>query len=243
MSTDSTDSTGSRGAVAALESPQVEVRLRAAMALGTWPAEEHLEGIVQRCAVEPDPFVRDALSWALTRLPPALVLARVRRELDRPLPQARAQALHVLSKVGDRDARAWVTPELIADPDDTVARTAWRTAVSLTPLPPDGGDGAEGDRAVDEAVDEAAEAERTELAELLGQQLGRGDREVRRALSRSLVPLGPAATAVLRRATGSPDPEVAEHARTALLLAHDPEAAFAFDIQTAARAAAPTDAG
>jgi len=232
-----TDSAGSRGAVAALESPQVDVRLRAAMALGTWPAEEHLDGIVRRCAVEPDPFVRDTLSWALTRLPPALVLARVRPELDRPVPQARAQALHVLSKVGDRAARPWVTPELIADPDDTVARTAWRTAVSLTPLPP-GGDDAEGDL----AVDEGAEAERTQLAELLGRQLGRGDREVRRALSRALVQLGPAATAVLRRATGSPDPEVAEHARTALLLAHDPQAAFAFDVQAAERAAGQTDA-
>jgi len=230
MTTDSTGSMGSRGAVAALESQQVDVRLRAAMALGTWPAEEHLDGIVRRCAVEPDPFVRETLSWALTRLPPTLVLARVRPELDRPIAQARAQALHVLSKVGDRTARPWVTPELIADPDDTVARTAWRAAVALTPLPDD-------DAPVDAPTDPEAEAERAELAELLGQQLGRDDRDVRRALSRSLVQLGPAATAVLKRATGSPRPEVAEHARTALLMAHDPAAAFAFDVQTAARAA------
>ena len=236
MTTDSTDGAGSRGAVAALESPQVEVRLRAAMALGTWPAEEHLDGIVRRCAVEPDPYVRETLSWALTRLPPGLVLARVRPELDRPVAQARAQALHVLSKVGDRVARPWVTPELIADPDDAVARTAWRTAVALTPLPDDDAGGGT-------PVDAEAEAERTELAELLGQQLGRGDRDVRRALSRSLVQLGPAATAVLKRATSSPRPEVAEHARTSLLMAHDPAAAFAFDVQAAARSATQADGG
>lgn len=231
------DSAGSRGAVAALEAQQVQVRLRAAMALGTWPDPEHLDAVVRRCAVEPDPFVRDALTWVLTRLPADLVLARLRPELERPEPQARAQAVHTLSKVGDRTVRSWITPQLIADPDDTVARTAWRAAVKLTPLPaePDEDDGGVAASADPEAEAAAAE-ERAELAELLGRQLGRGDREVRRALSRALVQLGPAATAVLRRAAASPRPEVAEHARTALLVAHDPQAAFAFDVQTAERA-------
>ncbi|TNM59959.1 HEAT repeat domain-containing protein [Streptomyces sp. NP160] len=222
-----TDGSGGRGAVAALEAEQVSVRLRAAMALGTWPDVEHLDAVVRRSAVEPDPFVRDTLAWVLTRLPAAPVLARVRPELDDPRPQARAQALHALSKVLDRSTRSWITPELIADLDDTVARTAWRAAVALTPRD-DLEDGRE--------VDAAAEAERAELAELLGRQLGRGDREVQRALSRALEQLGPAATAVLRRATGSSRPEVAEHARTALLVAHDPQAAFAFDVQSAERA-------
>ncbi|MBC3762736.1 HEAT repeat domain-containing protein [Quadrisphaera oryzae] len=231
---------GSSGAVAALAAQQVQVRLRAAMALGTWPDPQHLEALVQRCAVEPDPFVRDALTWALTRLPADLVLTRLRPELDRAEPQARAQALHTLSKVGDRTVRPWVTPELLADPDDTVARTAWRTAVKLTPLPHDAPDDAPADPA--DPADPEAEAERAELAELLGRQLGRGDRDVRRALSRSLVQLGPAATAVLRRATGSPRPEVAEHARTALLVAHDPQAAFAFDVQSAERSSPRADA-
>lgn len=232
--------------MAALEADQVQVRLRAAMALGTWPDPAHLEAVVQRCAVEPDPFVRDALTWALTRLPADLVLARLRPELERPEPQARAQALHTLSKVGDRTVRSWITPELIADADDTVARTAWRAAVKLTPLPRDStgdvtDDDGDGDAVpVDPEAEARAEAERTELAELLGQQLGRGDREVRRALSRSLVQLGPAATAVLRRAVGSARPEVAEHARTALLVAHDPQAAFAFDVQTAERTEGPS---
>lgn len=231
------DGDGSGGAVAALEAQQVQVRLRAAMALGTWPDPAHLEAVVQRCAVEPDPFVRDALTWVLTRLPAALVLARLRPELESPVPQARAQALHTLSKVGDRSVRPWVTPELIADPDDLVARTAWRTAVKLTPPPaePDESTGESTGGRVAAPVDPDAEAERAELAELLGQQLGRGDREVRRALSRALVQLGPAATTVLRSAAGSARPEVAEHARTALLVAHDPQAAFAFDVQSAER--------
>jgi HEAT repeat protein len=205
------------GAAAALAAPQVSVRLRAAMALGTWPDVGHLEAVVQRSAVEPDPFVRDTLAWVLTRLPSAPVLARLRPELDDPRPQARAQALHALSKVLDRSARPWITPQLLADPDDVVARTAWRSALALTPRE-DLEDGQD--------VDPAAAAEREELAELLASQLGRGDEELQRSLSRVLVQLGPAADAVLERAAGSARPEVAEHAEAARRLLRDPEAPF-----------------
>lgn len=217
MTTDPTTSPGmTAGAAAALEAPQVSVRLRAAMALGTWPAPQHLEAVVQRAAVEPDPFVRDTLAWVLTRLPHPLVLARLRPVLDDPRPQARAQALHALSKLLDRSARPWITPALLADPDEVVARTAWRAAVALTPRE---------DLEEDRDVDPAAAAERSQLAELLAGQLGRGDAELQRSLSRVLVQLGPAAAVVLERASGSPRTEVAAHARDAQRMLRDPDAA------------------
>jgi hypothetical protein len=54
--------------------------------------------LVERCAVEPDFFVRDMPSWVLTRLPPEITLPRIRHELDSERPQARSQALHTLAE-------------------------------------------------------------------------------------------------------------------------------------------------
>jgi hypothetical protein len=142
--------------------PDTSARLQAALAAGTRPDPVQLDALVERCAVEPDFFVRDMLTWALTRQPAPV--ARVLRELDSAIPQARSQALHTLSKLGD----GWsaITKELLHDPDDEVARAAWRTAVGLVP-----------------------EGERRALAgELLG-ELGRGDRDVRLSLTRALVEL------------------------------------------------------
>lgn len=143
--------------------PDVSVRLQAALAAGTSPDPAQLDALVERCGVEPDFFVRDMLTWAVIRQPAPL--ARVLRELDSEIPQARSQALHTLSKLGD----GWsaITRELLHDPDDEVARTAWRTAVGLVPA---GG--------------------RAALAAELLQELGRGDRDVRLSLSRALVELG-----------------------------------------------------
>ncbi|NED78888.1 HEAT repeat domain-containing protein, partial [Streptomyces sp. SID11233] len=47
--------------------------------------------------------------------------------------QARAQALHTLSKIAEPATWEAITPALLDDPDDEVARTAWRTAVVLVP--------------------------------------------------------------------------------------------------------------
>ncbi|MGY1650268.1 HEAT repeat domain-containing protein [Geodermatophilus sp. SYSU D01119] len=198
-----------------LGAPDPSVRLRAALTAGSSPGPGLLEALVRRCAAEPDPFVRDMLTWALTRLPAEETLPRLRRELGSREPRARAQALHTLSKVGDARAWPWVSGDLLRDPDDDVARTAWRTAVALAP---DGG--------------------RAGLAAALASQLGRGGRDVRLSLSRALVALGDAAAPALAAAAAGPDPEAAAHARATEALARDPQAGFDPALADARRMAA-----
>ncbi|WP_306216041.1 HEAT repeat domain-containing protein [Actinoplanes sp. RD1] len=175
-------------------------RLQTALAAGTRADPALLDDLVARCGTEPDFFVRDMLTWALTRLPAELTVPRLRAELRSPHPQARSQALHTLSKIGDR--RAWpdITPQLLRDADDEVARTAWRTAVVLVP-----------------------DDERAQLAAALVTQLGRGGRDVRRSLSRALAALGDVSEPLLRRAGVGGDPGVRAHARATLVMLQDPD--------------------
>ena len=146
----------------ALSAESSSIRLQAALAVGSGASADYAELLIERCAIEPDFFVRDMLSWALTRLPPEIVLPLLRRELCSGCNQARSQALHTLSKIGDKSAWPWITREMLGDPDDGIARTAWRTAVVLVP-----------------------EGEKAPLAEDLTRQLGRGDRSVQLSLSRA----------------------------------------------------------
>ncbi|KPC72869.1 HEAT repeat-containing protein, partial [Thermoactinomyces vulgaris] len=96
---------------AALAANDSSTRLKAALAIGTDPDPMLLDALMARCAVEPDFYVRDMLTWALTRLPPDLTVPRLLAEVESPVSQARSQALHTLSKIGD--VRAWpaMTPE------------------------------------------------------------------------------------------------------------------------------------
>lgn len=199
----------------ALGAEDSSVRLQAALAVGSNPDPGFLEALVERCSVEPDFFVRDMLSWALTRLPPQLTLPRIRRELDSARAQARSQALHTLSKIGDRTAWAWITRDMVRDADDEVARTAWRVAVALVPA-----------------------EEKNDLAGELVTQLGRGDRTVRLSLSRALVDLGDVIEPALERAAMNPDLAVATHARATELLLRDPETGFDAAVHEATRVVA-----
>jgi HEAT repeat protein len=201
--------------ISALGAEDSSVRLQAALAVGSKPDPGLLEPLVERCAVEPDFFVRDMLSWALTRLPPEITLPRIRRELGSERTQARSQALHTLSKIGDRSAWAWITRDMLRDADDEVARTAWRVAVVL--VPEDG---------------------KQDLADELVRQLGRGDRNVRLSLSRAFVDLGDVTEPALEKAAAGPDPEVAAHARATVLLLRDPETGFDAAVFEAKRLAA-----
>ncbi|WIM94084.1 HEAT repeat domain-containing protein [Actinoplanes oblitus] len=190
-------------------------RLTAALAAGTRPEAGTAEALIARCAVEPDFFVRDMLTWALTRLPPASTVPRLRAELLSGSVQGRSQALHTLSKIGDRSAWPAITRALLHDPDDTVARTAWRAAVALVP-----------------------DEERAALAGELAAEFGRGDREVRLSLSRSLVALGEAAEPVLRAAAAHHDPVVRAHASATERLLRDPDAGFDLAVHEATRVVA-----
>ncbi|MDR7276543.1 HEAT repeat domain-containing protein [Catenuloplanes atrovinosus] len=189
--------------VRALGSDNPTVRLRAALAVGTRPEPALIGALIGRCAVEPDFSVRETLTWALTRHPASLTVPRLIDELAAEGAQARSQALHTLSKIGDRRAWPAITRALLTDADDEVARSAWRAAVALVP------DGAEAG-----------------LAEVLATQLGRGGRDVRLSLSRALIALGDAAEPVLRAAAGAADPGVRRHALATERLAEDPEAGF-----------------
>ncbi|MFF0146378.1 HEAT repeat protein [Amycolatopsis sulphurea] len=187
----------------ALAAENPSTRLKAALAAGTRPDAELLETLVTRCAVEPDFYVRDMLTWALTRQPAGSTVPRLLVELGSGRPQARSQALHTLSKIGDRSAWPSITQALLRDADDEVARSAWRAAVVLVP-----------------------EEEKAALATELAAQLGRGDRAVQLSLSRALVALGEVAEPALRAAPADAGPGVAAHARATELLLRDPDAGF-----------------
>ncbi|GAA0944198.1 HEAT repeat domain-containing protein [Actinocorallia libanotica] len=195
-----------------LESGDPSVRLQAVLAIGTAPDPELVGELVERCAVEPDFYVRDMLTWALTRHPASMTVPALLAEVRSERAQARSQALHTLSKIGDRRAWPAITRELLADADDEVARSAWRAAVVLVP---EGGEPG--------------------LAAVLATQLGRGGRETRLSLSRALIALGEAVVPVLRAAATGPDPRVRAHAIATERLLHDPDAGFEAAVEEAKR--------
>lgn len=196
----------------ALAAANSSTRLAAALAVGTHPEPGFVDALVARCAIEPDFFVRDMLTWALTRLPAQITVPKLRAELRSERAQARSQALHTLSKIGDPSAWSAITRSLLHDADDEVARSAWRAAVVLVP-----------------------EGEREGLAAELAGQFGRGDREVRLSLSRALVALGDVVEPVLRTAMASHDPTVRVHASATERLLRDPDAGFDVAVDEARR--------
>jgi HEAT repeat protein len=198
----------------ALSAGNSSTRLQAALAVGTHADPGLIDALVARCAIEPDFFVRDMLTWALTRLPSEITVPRLRVELgsERAPAQARSQALHTLSKIGDRSAYPAITRSLLHDPDHEVVRSAWRAAVVLVP-----------------------DGEQTGLAAELASQLGRGDRNVKLSLSRALVALGDVIEPALRMGMASDDPTVRAHARATELLLRDPDVGFDAAVEEAKR--------
>jgi len=189
-------------------------RLKAALAMGSNPDTSQIDTLIARCAVEPDFYVRDMLTWALTRHPPALVVPKLLLELQSPVAQARSQALHTLSKIGDPGTWSAITPSLLRDADDEVARSAWRAAVILVP-----------------------EEHKRSLAEQLATQFGRGDRQVMLSLSRALLALGAQTIEpVLCTAMAADAPVARAHAAATERLLRDPDGSFAPDIEVARRA-------
>ncbi|UFU14545.1 HEAT repeat domain-containing protein [Curtobacterium sp. C1] len=196
----------------ALTDPRSSVRLRAVMALGTAADPADLELLLERCAVDPDLQVREALTWSIVRLPAELTVPRLVEQLHRPEAQARSQAIHTLSKI--RDASVYpAVAEALGDPDPGVARTAWRAAALLAP-----------------------ERERPALARRLARELGTGDRERRLALSRALASLGAdVAGPVLTEAAERRGDAVREHAADTERLLADPDAGSALAVERARR--------
>ncbi|MEV4194946.1 HEAT repeat domain-containing protein [Streptomyces toxytricini] len=219
MTTSETDTQALR-ALAALAHDDPSVRLRAALAVGSAPGPGNVRPLIGRCAVEPEFAVREMLTWALTRHEASAAVPLLVDEVRTGQGQARSQALHTLSKIGDRRVWPVITPALLADPDDEVARSAWRAAGVLVP-----------------------EGEEQALAVGLATQLGRGGRETQLSLSRALVALGEAMLPAVAAATRHPDPRVRTHALATERLQRDPDAGFEFAIEEAKRVTALGGAG
>ncbi len=179
---------------ALLESPDKSVRLQAALAAGTYPEDAYIEVLVTQCAHESDFFVRDTLSWALMRHDIGKVVERLKSELNSDNPQAKSQALHTLSKIGDKQFYTLITNEHHFDPLDKVAVTAWRAASVLVP-----------------------ENERFALTRVLISQLGRGDSDLQFDLTRFLCALGDVIIQPLQQLSSSEDENVRLHAAFTLM--------------------------
>lgn len=187
------------GLEAALQSTDQSLRLRAAMMAGTYPSTEFIEVLVVQCAIESEFLVRDMLTWALIRNDPKLVVERLKPELSSEVAQARSQALHTLTKIGDTTTYPLVSGNLLFDADDRVAMTAWRAASLLVP-----------ERSI------------PALIPALLTQLGRGEFEIQFALSRALCSLGEEVLEPLAQRSKSATPEVAEHLAFTLRLLKNP---------------------
>lgn len=208
-----TEDTNTMRVLRALEHDNSSVRLRAALAAGTSPNPRLIDKLVERCAIEAEFSVRETLTWALTRHCASATIPKLIDALRSARAQARSQALHTLSKIGDRRAWPAITRELLADADVEVARSAWRAAVVLVP-----------------------EEERPALAEALATQLGRGGRDTQSSLSRALIALGEAIMPLLRVAMrDDPVPHVRQHAIATERLWRDPDAGFECAIEEAKR--------
>lgn len=216
---DPADAAGLLGLRAALTREDSSARLQAALTAGTYPDDSQLSTLIARFGAEPDFFVRDMLTWAVTRHSAAAALPLVEAELASPLAQARAQALHTLSKLGERSSWPAIEPALLHDADAEVARAAWRAAVALVPA-----------------------GEEARLATHLIAELGRGDAEVQRSLSRALVELGDAAVPALEDAAASAKERVRVHAVATQALLRDPDSSFAGHLEEARRAVIRRDA-
>ena len=177
-----------------LNSPNQSVRLKAALAAGTYPNPDQIVILISRCADESDFFVRDTLSWALMRHDQKSVVEQLKIELKSENPQARSQALHTLSKIGDKENYELITRDLLLDPDDFVASTAWRSASVLV-----------------------SDNDKQALVELLISQLGRGDSDVQFGLTRFLCAIGQPIVAPLTQAAQSLDEIVRTHAEFTLI--------------------------
>lgn len=175
-------------ALRAALSTDSNVRQRAALRLGTLADESVTGELVALLRSEPDPFVRETLTWAVT----AQDRAAVPHLLDALAGKdpSRAQILHALSKIQDPGTMRHVVP-LADDPTPEVAAKAW-WAIGRTGVPA--------------------------TAPVLVAKVGMLETdEARAALTRALEHMGAPAVPGLAECLGSDDPAVRRHAAQALV--------------------------
>ena len=104
--------------------PDRDVRQAAALDLGTWADPAAAPALVARLWSEQDFFVRDTLSWTVTRVAdaaaPLLLDALARTDTA-----SRVQALHVLSKIADPATTNAIVPLAADDDPDVAAKARW----------------------------------------------------------------------------------------------------------------------
>lgn len=180
--------------------------LQAVMTAGIKADPHTIPALIKQCGVEEDFYVRDMLTWALTRMPQDEVIPLLVTELDAETPFGASQALHTFSKL--KNTSVWAElksrPQLLHRSDTKV--TAWRSYAGLVP-----------------------EKDAPWLLEELGQELDQGDTDTQRSLSRAIVELGnrgASISAFLGRFKGP-------HTRATLALWEDPDADFAANLHLA----------
>lgn len=106
-----------------LSDPDRSVRNTAALEIGSKSEAACAHVLVEALWAEPDFFVRETMTWAVTRMEEATqpaVLAAIKPDRS---PEVRVQALHVLSKFANPETVGVLLP-YVTDPDEVVARKA-----------------------------------------------------------------------------------------------------------------------
>jgi len=179
-----------------LSDPERSVRNTAALAIGSQFEIGCANALVDALWAEPDFFVRETMTWAVTRLEEATRPAVLAASGPDRSSEVRVQALHVLSKFANPETVDAVLP-YITDPDEGVARKArWALARIRE------------HRAV------------PHLVALLGDH----GLEERNALTDDVAAFGSAAVPALVEALGSDDQVVRRHAADILCYIGHPDA-------------------
>lgn len=189
-----------------LSDPDRSVRNTAALAIGSQFETGLADVLVEALWAELDFFVRETMTWSVTRLEEATRPAVLAAAGPDRSPEVRVQALHVLSKFANPQTVDAVLP-YITDTDEAVARKA-RWALGRIQEP--------------QAV--------PHLVALLGQH----DLEERNALTGDVAAFGAAAVPALVEALGSDDDVVRRHAADILCYIGHPDAETATEALGAA---------
>jgi HEAT repeat protein len=106
-----------------LSDPDRTVRNTAALAIGSQAESECADVLVETLWAELDFFVRETMTWAVTRLEDGTRPAVLAAAGPDQAPHVRVQALHVISKFANPETVDAVLP-YVTDPDEAVARKA-----------------------------------------------------------------------------------------------------------------------
>ncbi len=181
--------------LADLGHPDKNICIRAALDLGAARQLDALPELLGRLTCETDFFVRENLTWAVTRMGEA-ALSELLKLLEHPDAAARLQAVHTLGKIADSRA----TAALLCAVNDADAEVARKAIFALGQL------------------------RSPQALAVLVAGLGQADAERRNTLSTALEGFGMTAVAPLVDALRGAQAGVRAHAADILGLLGDPEA-------------------